>query len=188
MTGGAALAGFYLGHRSTEDLDLFTLENDIEIGARLVREAAEEISAVIEPILTAPDLRRILVSRENESVVVDLVREYVFQVETEKRVINGIRIDTPEEILANKLCALLSRSEIRDLIDVRYLENAGIDLDAALENAAKKDSGLTPAQLAWVIGQIKFGDDVTLPADISVTELSSYLNDLIERISRKAYP
>jgi hypothetical protein len=27
LTGGAALAGFYLGHRRTEDLDLFTTED-----------------------------------------------------------------------------------------------------------------------------------------------------------------
>lgn len=164
------------------------MENEIDSGAKLVREVAEAIGAGFEPIQTAPDLRRILVSREYESVIVDLVREYVFQVETDKRLVNGIRIDTPEEILANKLCALLSRLEIRDLIDIQYLENSGVDLNAALENAAKKDSGLTPAQLAWVLGQIKFGDNVTLPGDIPATELGSYLNDLIERISRKAFP
>ncbi|MEJ7721557.1 MAG: hypothetical protein WKF58_14480 [Ilumatobacteraceae bacterium] len=33
LTGGAALVGFYLGHRETNDLDLFTLEN--EIGERV---------------------------------------------------------------------------------------------------------------------------------------------------------
>jgi hypothetical protein len=28
LTGGAALAGFYLGHRVTDDLDFFTLSQD----------------------------------------------------------------------------------------------------------------------------------------------------------------
>lgn len=73
-----------------------------------------------------------LVKRENEAIIVDLVREYVFQIEREKPIINGIRVDSPEEILANKLCALLSRSEIRDLVDVRELENAGFSLENAL--------------------------------------------------------
>lgn len=182
------MVGFYLAHRTTKDLDLFTLDDEIDNGARLVRDVAVTIGATIEPIQTAPDLRRILVSREPEAIVVDLVREYVFQVETDKRSINGIRIDTPEEILANKLCALLSRSEIRDLIDVKFLEETGVDLDAALENAAKKDTGLTPAQLAWVIGQIELGDDATLPSGISVAELRSYINDIVTRLSNKAYP
>ncbi len=132
------MVGFYFGHRETRDLDLFTLENDVENGFRLVNEAAKELNANVEPIQTSPDFRRLLVKRDAEATVVDLVREYVFQISPEKPVINGIRARSPEEILANKLCALLSRSEIRDLVDVRELEKAGFDLETALQTAAKK--------------------------------------------------
>ncbi len=90
--------------------------------------------------------------------------------------------------MANKLCALLSRSEIRDLVDVRELENAGFSLENALDVAAKKDKGLTPAQLAWVLNQIKFGDDSQPPGNISVAELRDYLQDLIVRLTRLALP
>ncbi|MFV0387267.1 MAG: nucleotidyl transferase AbiEii/AbiGii toxin family protein [Pyrinomonadaceae bacterium] len=188
LSGGAALVGFYFGHRETLDLDLFTLENEIENGFRLVKEVAKELNATVEAIQTSPDFRRILVKRNEEAIVVDLIREYVFQIQIEKPIINGIRIDSPEEILANKLCALLSRSEVRDLIDVRELEKAGFDLETALVSAEKKDSGLTPAQLAWVLNQIKFGDDIQMPFDISATELSKYLQDLINRLNRLAFP
>lgn len=159
LTGGAALVGFYLGHRETRDLELFTLENEIENGFAIVRGVAKTLDATVEAIQTAPDFRRLLVRRGDDAVVVDLVREYVFQLEREKREIGGIRVDSPEEILANKLCALLSRSEIRDLVDVRELENAGFNLENALSVAQQKDTGLTAAQLAWVLSQIKFGDD-----------------------------
>ena len=188
LTGGAALVGFYFGHRKTEDLDLFTLENEIENGFAIVRDAAKSLDATVESIITSPDFRRLLVRRETETVVVDLVREYVFQLETEKRKINGIRLDSPEEILANKLCTLLSRSEIRDLIDVRELENAGFSLENAFQVAAKKDTGLSPAQLAWVLNQIEFGDDAQLPNDISVDVLRDYLSDLINRLKKFAFP
>lgn len=188
LSGGAALVGFYFGHRETYDLDLFTLENEIENGFRLVREVAGELNAAIESVQTSPDFRRLLVTRGDEAIVVDLIREYVFQILPEKPVINGIRVDPPEEILANKLCALLSRSEIRDLVDVHELENAGFNLEYALQAAEKKDSGLTPAQLAWVLNQIKLGDDLQPPADISVSELRDYLRDLIDRLKRLALP
>lgn len=188
LTGGAALVGFYFGHRKTEDLDLFTLENEIENGFAIVKEVAKVLDATVESIITSPDFRRLLVKRGNESVVVDLVREYVFQLEPEKPIINGIRLDSPEEILANKLCTLLSRSEIRDLVDVQALETAGFSLENALQVAAKKDTGLSPAQLAWVLNQIRFGEDVQLPSDISVDELRDYLSDLIDRLRKFAYP
>lgn len=188
LTGGAALVGFYLGHRETNDLDLFTLENEVENGFALAREAARSLGATVEAIQTAPDFRRLLVRRGDEAIVVDLIREYVFQLEREKREIGGISIDSAEEILANKLCALLSRSEIRDLVDVRELEKAGFSLAEALAVAAKKDAGLTPAQLAWVLNQIKFGDEVQPPSGISVAELRAYLDDLIRRLKQLAFP
>lgn len=94
--------------------------------------------------------------REGEAIVVNLVRERVWQATPEKPVINGVRVDPPEEILANKLCALLSCSEIRDLVDVRALELAGYRIEAALAAAAMKDSGLAPAQLAWVLAKLRW--------------------------------
>ena len=188
LSGGAALVGFYFGHRETRDLDLFTLEDEIENGFRLVNEVAKKLNGAVESIQTAPDFRRLLIRRQTESIVVDLIREYVFQIDREKREINGIRIDSPEEILANKLCALLSRSEIRDLIDVRELENAGFSLENALVAAAKKDTGLTASQLAWVLHQIKLGDDLILPHDISVADLRNYLQNLIGRLTDLGFP
>jgi hypothetical protein len=126
--------------------------------------------------------------RGAEAVVIDLVREYAEQAAPEKPTVNGIRVDPPEEILANKLCALLSRSEIRDLIDVRALELAGFRVEDALRAAAAKDRGLTPAQLGWVLSQIELGDDLTPPGGVSVDELRSYLSDLISRLATQAFP
>jgi len=188
LSGGAALVGFYFGHRETHDLDLFTLENDIEKGFRLTNEVATELQATVESIQTSPDFRRLLVKRNDKSIVVDLIREYVFQVAPEKPFINHIRVDTAEEIFANKLCALLSRSEIRDLVDIRQLENAGFSFNDALTSAQKKDSGMTAAQLAWVLNQIKFSDDTDLPGNISVNELRIYLSDLIDKLRILAKP
>ena len=40
LTGGAALAGFHLGHRETHDLDLFTLSDALDDGLAVVTEIA----------------------------------------------------------------------------------------------------------------------------------------------------
>lgn len=188
LTGGAALSGFYLGHRETHDLDLFTLTDALDDGVALVGEIARETGASFESIQTAPDFRRLLVRRGPEALIVDLVRERAPQLASEKALVEGIRVDSPEEIFANKLCALLSRSEIRDLVDVRALEKAGYGLEDSLAAAAQKDAGLTPAQLGWVLGQMKLGEDAITTSDVSVEELRQYLVDLIARLGRLAFP
>jgi hypothetical protein len=122
-----------------------------------------------------------------EAIVIDLVREFVYQADTSKPVVNGVRIDTPEEILANKLCTLLSRAEIRDLVDVRALEQAGYSVESALQIAAKKDAGLTHGQLAWVLSQIELGNDLVPPGGVSLKDLRAYLEDLISRLTKMAF-
>lgn len=188
LSGGGALAGFYLGHRKTEDLDLFTLNDEIQRGFEILREVGVELEATIEPLQTSPDFRRVLVSRGNDAVVVDLVREYVYQVDDQKRIVNGIRVDSAEEIFANKLAALLSRSEIRDLVDIYELEKAGYVFEPALRAAAKKDTGLSAAQLAWVLSSIRLSDSAELPGDVSVEEMRHFLDELIIRLQKTAVP
>ncbi len=128
LTGGAALVGFHLGHRDTHDLDLFTMEDAVDAGAALAAEIARGWGASLESIQTYPDFRRLLLKRNEEAIVIDLVRERVAQVSPEKPVVNGIRVDPPEEILANKLCALLSRSEVRDWRSLHKPEHATLSL------------------------------------------------------------
>jgi hypothetical protein len=188
LTGGAALAGFYLGHRETHDLDLFTLMDVMKEGSSAVAEVAREMRARLESIQTSPDFRRYMLTLESEAIIIDLIRERVAQITTDKPVIGIIAVDPPEEILANKLCALLGRAEIRDLVDVRALETLGYPVESALAAAALKDGGLTPGQVSWVLSQITLGDDLVPPGGVSVEELRNYLNDLIARLSRLSFP
>jgi len=188
LTGGAALAGFHLGHRETHDLDLFTLSDALDDGAALIAEIARREGAAVESIQTSPDFRRLLFRRGTAAIVIDLVRDRVAQRSLEKPVVNGIRVDPPEEILSNKLCALLSRSEVRDLVDVRALELAGYRVEDALPAARLKDGGVTPAQLGWLLNQIELGDDLAPPGGVSTPELRMYLADLVARLARLAFP
>ena len=187
LTGGAALAGFHLGHRETDDLDLFVTEV-LEEGLAALGAVARDLGATSEEILTTPDFRRRLLRRDRESVIVDLVRERVSQMFPDKPVIAGIRVDPAEEIMANKLCTLLARAEVRDLVDLRALEGAGLGLPEALRAGAQKDRALTPAQLAWVLSEIRIGDDAQVAGGVAVPELRDYLRGLIERLSKMALP
>ena len=58
-----------------------------------------------------------MLTRGDESVVVDLVVERAPRLVSDKPSAGSIRLDPPEEIFANKLCALLGRAEVSDLVD-----------------------------------------------------------------------
>lgn len=188
LSGGAALAGFHLGHRTTLDLDLFATADVLDDGERALREAARRIGGTVEAIRTAPEFRRRLVRRSDESVVVDLVLDRAEQGDEEKLRIGEIRVDPPREILANKLCTLLSRAETRDLVDVLALSRAGFAVEDALPLAMRKDGGLTPAQLAWVLSEIEIGDDASLPDGFTTGDLRGFVEDLKGRLTRASFP
>lgn len=188
LTGGAALAGFHLHHRTTKDLDLFTIEDLVDEGEQTIMGIARDLGAEVERLRSSPDFRRFLLTRGSESLIVDLARDTSPQIEAEKMTIGSIRVDSSREIMANKLCTLLSRAELRDIVDVRALEDAGHTVEDHLPLAATKDAGLTPGQLAWVLSQIEIGEDATPPGGVTSQEVRSYLDELIERLASMAFP
>jgi hypothetical protein len=188
LTGGAALTGFHLRHRRTLDLDLFTTEDILAEGARALTDAARELGAEVESLRTSPGFLRFVARRRGAAVVIDLVRDSAPQAFAEKASFGPIRVDPPAEILANKLCTLLSRAELRDLVDVRALEQAGFRVEDALGAAMRKDAGLTAGQLAWVLSEIEIGDDARPPGGVTAPELRAYLADLVARLARLAFP
>lgn len=106
----------------------------------------------------------------------------------EKLHIDGVIVDAAQEILANKLCALLSRVETRDLVDVAKLEEAGHDAIAAVELARQKDGGMSATQLAWVLSAYPIAGDVASLYGMSPDALERYRDALIRRLTATAFP
>lgn len=189
LTGGAALIGYYLHHRSTSDLDLFTLDREaFERGPFVVLQVAEELDSAVEVRQDAPGFKRYALARGAEGVVIDLVHERALQLATAKPTIDGVVVDPREEILANKLTALVGRMEERDLVDVYFLERAGLRVEDHLAAALAKDAGATPATLAWLLSEIQIPDEAKLPALVTPSELREYVAGLVKRLRLKAFP
>ena len=79
-------------------------------------------------------------------------------------VAGGVRVHSLREIAANKICALLGRGEIRDLVDLRAILARGLDLASILSDAECKDGGVSAATLAWIVDGLRIGPDARLPA------------------------
>jgi hypothetical protein len=189
LSGGAALAGFHLGHRTTDDLDLFTADAEAFHRTRyLMGEAAEALGASLEVRQDGPGFRRYALVRGVDALVVDTVLDRVPQLCPVKPRIGQILVDPKEEILANKLTAIAGRMEERDLVDVFCLERSGLRVEDALPAALAKDGGATPATLAWLLSEVKIADGAKLPAGVTPRELRAFVDGLVVRLRRVAYP
>lgn len=186
LTGGGVLVGFVLGHRTTDDLDLFTTDDAAMSQAdSLARALSVVVGATLESLQTSPDHRRYLLSRGDESTRVDFVRDRGPQL-LEKSLCEGVPMDSVEEIIANKITTLASRSEIRDVVDLYFLEQAGYHIEDHLENALRKDAGATPATIAWLLSTLRVPEHV--PGDAHRDTIVAYVRDLEARLRKLGFP
>jgi hypothetical protein len=188
LSGGAALAGIHLGHRTTRDLDLFWRLRD-ELGnlPHVIQERLTSSGLSVSTLQTTPAFVQLRVSDQYLSVIVDLISEPMDAVdaaETHPVGRSEILVDSPRSILAEKLCTLLERSELRDLIDVDALTKNGESLNLAIADAPQRDSGFSPLTLAWVLRDFDvYG--LAKAADISAadaTRLDAFRLKLIDRL------
>jgi len=189
LTGGAALAGFVLGHRSTDDVDLFSpAVETMERAVEHLRRAADRISATVEGIQEAPEFRRFAIRKGGEMTLVDLVIDRAPQLVSDKDQVGVIRIDPTREIAANKLTALLGRTAPRDLVDLFALIDHGHPLQDVLTDARYKDGAVDPATLAWVLSRWRLGPQTPLPEGVTLEEIDLLRERLIEELMRLAVP
>ncbi len=152
LTGGTALARGYYQHRYSEDLDFFSNDRpEFELWRDRCLEVLRQ---------QLPDGHRLdIVLRETRfgrAVLhgpVDLKLEFINDVPS--RV--GIpwahpqlgRLDTKENILANKLSALMDRGAPKDVADIFWLCcRDTLDIRQALDDATGKAAGLFPPLVA----------------------------------------
>lgn len=189
LTSGAALVGYYLHHRDTTGLDLFSTDDQAYArGRHGLAGAAAMLGGTLEVRRDTPDFKRFAVGRGDELVVVDLVRDRVPQLHPDKIDMGGVLVDPLPEIAANKLTTLVGRMEERDLVDLFVLERAGTKIETLLVPALAKDGGCTPATLSWLLSEVQIPEGARLPGGVDACELRDWTAELVKRLRRAAAP
>ena len=154
LSGGTAASRGYLQHRFSDDLDLF-VNDEPRFGLWAQR--------LIDSLLRLPELTVNVLLREERFVrfeagpvgvllKVELVNDVPAHVGTVR--IDPVlgRLDSAENILANKLTALLDREEPKDLADVwGFACKLGLSVADAITGAQGKAAGVFPADIARVL-------------------------------------
>ncbi len=190
LTGGTAVAAFYLHHRVSVDLDLFTLD-DLALPEAdvLVPRLVAELGCRIGRARRSEHFSQFLLEPEaGEPLPVDLVRDFGPQYGQHRKV-GDIVVDSVENIGANKLTAILGRTEPKDFVDLYFILQAGYDFDDLLAKAQEKDLGLQPFFLAGSLLQVRTLRNlpVTTPP-LTFPELQDFIVALADRLLDQLRP
>jgi hypothetical protein len=151
LTGGTALSRVHLHHRFSDDLDLF-----VNFDRRFTTWSNAALTALTgipkwksEITKNEEYFARVFVHQDDVTLKIELVNDVPAHVgEIRQHPVLG-RIDSPENILANKLTALISREEPRDLADVWALcTRLDLAIQDAISGAMSKATGIYPPDLA----------------------------------------
>jgi len=158
LTGGTALAEFYLKHRYSEDLDFFCEEEFALLPIQgFIKKAEKQIKATKVEYQNFLGLHTfIFYLANNEKLKVDF-NFYPFP-----RILKGLKceniiIDSDYDIAVNKVHTIAMQPRARDYIDIYFLvkEKNYSFMDLLMKAKAKFDWHIDPAQLGAQLLQAK---------------------------------
>lgn len=154
LTGGTAASRGYLHHRFSDDLDFFVNDDErFELWAGRLLEALRSLGAQVDVRQREERIVRLQTWIEPEvSLKIDLINDVPAHAGEIRDDTTLGRVDSAENILANKVSAALDRNEPKDLADIwGFCVALGLSLPRAITDASSKAAGIFPADLARVL-------------------------------------
>lgn len=180
LTGGTAASRAYLHHRFSDDLDLFVNDDDrFRLWAqRVVQALARSGDWQVTVVHQEARFARLNLTESDVVLKIEMVNDVPAHVgELRRDPVLGL-LDSPENILANKLTAVVDREEPKDLADIwGFCCRMGLSCEAALEGAQSKAAGLFPADIARLLLRVT-KDDWQLVRWSDPPECDRFVDDL----------
>jgi hypothetical protein len=155
LVGGTAIAGFYAGHRRSDDMDLFTRDEISQRETVLAIKNLKKLGARITQESHTPLFYHAICELDGHTFTADAVLdENLFRVGDFCRVKPGILVAKLDTLLAMKMATLVSRSSEKDIFDLKWLlahqpKCSTADLIAM---AAKIDGGANAENMLASVG------------------------------------
>lgn len=191
LTGGTALAYFYLNHRRSNDLDFFTtIEETIIPFSYRLEEYLKSKGLIVQRQRGLHSFVEVLAEHNKETTIVHLALESSFRFEPTKEFAQApkLKIDSLTDIAYNKILALFGRATLRDFIDIYFLvKKAGFTEEELMNKAKMKDPGFDLYWFGVSLERINnFKDDsaemLLLLEKINFNELKIFFNKWREKI------
>lgn len=189
LTGGTALSAFYLQHRDSIDLDLFTSDDEaFQRAEDLTNQTGIKLNIACQAVRIRSYFKHFQVGPAEEQLTIHFSKEYSAHVKPLNQ-FGEILVDSIEDITVNKVCAALGRTEIKDLVDLYFLDKAGYPIIKYFDLAQQKDGGLAYETLAYTLSQFQLAEiPPFMRKPLSVEELQQYRDATIAWLVQKSAP
>lgn len=180
LTGGTALSRGYYNHRFSDDLDYFV--NDHPDFPRISERQIEKLETLFTEIKVAlKDINFCRVFVAEEKLKIEMVNDVPSHIgKLLSHPVLGL-IDSRENILANKLTAVIDRSLPKDIVDIYFLLKDGLSIKNALTDAESKAAGISPLFIAKVFAEFDYpiiDNEIKWTVPVSSETIRSYMNDI----------
>ena len=151
LVGGTALAGFYAGHRRSDDLDLFTGDAISFRQAVLAVRSLRSIGAELQERSGSNQYYRAVCSLQDLSFTVDVVLDQRILDIAETNAAGAVVVAGLPTLFAMKAASLISSCSEKDLYDLLWLFNAYPDkeLSELIELGRTVDAGMNGEALVY---------------------------------------
>lgn len=150
LVGGTALAGYYAGHRRSDDLDLFTADALSQRSVVLAVGSLRQIGTRFGDERTSAHFYHATCRLDDHAFTVQVVLDAnLFEVGSATAADDGVVVANVETILMMKAATLVSRGSEKDLYDLAWLFDQDEELSVAsiLELGALIDGGMNAEAL-----------------------------------------
>ena len=154
LSGGTASSRGYLHHRFSDDLDLFVNDNN-NFGLwsdRVINALSGVGNWRVDVTLRDDRFTRLSLIEGEVLLKIEMINDVPSHIgKIRKHEILGM-LDSPENILANKVTAIIDRQEPKDMADIwGFCCNMGLSLSAVITDAHSKAAGIFPPDLARIL-------------------------------------
>jgi len=162
LTGGTALAEFYLGHRKSYDLDIFTREENLILPFSYTAEKRLSSKGfLLKVIRRFSTFIEFELGVEDEKVRVQFAYDSPFYFEQPLESDLGIKVNSYRDIIVDKLLAFTGRTEPRDAIDIYFILKKE-NIWELIKLASQKDLGFDIYWLALAFQKVEeFPDEIS---------------------------
>lgn len=184
LSGGTCLSRFYYHHRYSEDMNFFFdgflyPKEEFEI---VFREIINRISKQFktEITLSGEYFKRGFVYKKDTALKVEFIFENYKNVGQRNKV-NGVYVDSKENIATNKLTAVYDRKTVKDFIDLYYLLQE-IDFEQVAQWAEHKIVPLDYEGVLIAFADHKLEGTALMKQDISVKDFNDFVLNFVQRM------